>query len=214
MFKLAFTRPDLALTGDVGLVGNSPRLLGCGAGAQIDSHDAVVRFNFARTDGFEQDAGSRTTLRFVGKRPHESAEVRDVEASALAVGNEPILVKLKYLSALQAIAPHRNYFVWKRWGDFRRVAQAFLVERVDANLSGELPNFRSGLMLSLLILVSSGCDSRVHLYGFDVSSADASAGGHYFEPHSIANIGDFHTDLEIEYDVLRRLARQGLLVIH
>ncbi len=209
-----FIRPELALPYDVGIVGSAPRLLGAGAGAQIDSHDAVVRFNFALTAGYEQDVGSRTTLRFVGKRPEGDSEARQKGVTTLASGDEPVLVKLKHLTAVQAMAPHRRYVVWKRWGEFRRGAQAFLAEHVDAGLAAELPNFRSGLMLSLLFLMSSDCACRIHLYGFDESSGDASAGGHYFEAHSIARIGEIHTDLEIEYEVLRRLARRSLVVIH
>lgn len=35
---------------------------------RADSHDAVVRFNHAPTEGFEEDVGSRTTLRIVNSQ--------------------------------------------------------------------------------------------------------------------------------------------------
>lgn len=50
--------------GDVILIGNSPKLLGTGRGAEIDSHDRVIRLNDFRLDGFEADIGRRTDLWF------------------------------------------------------------------------------------------------------------------------------------------------------
>ena len=45
------------------VVGNSPKLLTSQYGAQIDSHDAVLRFNDAPTKGFETYVGRRCTFR-------------------------------------------------------------------------------------------------------------------------------------------------------
>lgn len=50
--------------GRVVVVGNSPRLLGCGLGAAIDGFDRVVRLNDFRTEGHEADVGARTDLWF------------------------------------------------------------------------------------------------------------------------------------------------------
>ena len=36
-------------------------------GAEIDAHDVVFRFNFAPTIGYERSAGSRTTVRVMGR---------------------------------------------------------------------------------------------------------------------------------------------------
>ena len=46
----------------VAVVGNAPTLTDSGAGAWIDSHDVVVRFNDCRVRGFEHDIGSRTDI--------------------------------------------------------------------------------------------------------------------------------------------------------
>ena len=48
------------------VVGSSPTLLGKGLGAEIDAHDAVLRFNNAPTCGWEADVGNRTTIRSIG----------------------------------------------------------------------------------------------------------------------------------------------------
>jgi len=49
------------------VVGNSPLILGQRAGPSIDSHDVVIRFNFAPTCGFERDVGTKTSVRVMGK---------------------------------------------------------------------------------------------------------------------------------------------------
>jgi hypothetical protein len=49
----------------VAVVGNAPCILNYQNGADIDSHDLVVRFNRARTAGMEQTIGSRTDILFV-----------------------------------------------------------------------------------------------------------------------------------------------------
>ncbi|GLJ24389.1 hypothetical protein SUGI_0465750 [Cryptomeria japonica] len=47
------------------VVGNSGSLLQKPHGPLIDSHDMVIRLNNARTDGFQSNVGSKTTLAFV-----------------------------------------------------------------------------------------------------------------------------------------------------
>lgn len=47
------------------VVGNSGSLKGSSCGKMIDDFEHVIRFNAAPTVGFEDDAGSRTTLRIL-----------------------------------------------------------------------------------------------------------------------------------------------------
>ena len=47
------------------VVGSSPELLLYSDGAAIDAHDAVFRANMAVTDGYEEYAGRRTSVRIV-----------------------------------------------------------------------------------------------------------------------------------------------------
>jgi hypothetical protein len=51
------------------IVGNSSCLLDKNYGSFIDTHDEVIRFNMAKTAGFEKDVGFKTTLRFCNQHP-------------------------------------------------------------------------------------------------------------------------------------------------
>jgi hypothetical protein len=55
-------QPAYLLKGSrVALVGNSPGILASDHGAEIDSHDEVIRFNGAMVSGYERSTGSKTT---------------------------------------------------------------------------------------------------------------------------------------------------------
>jgi len=59
------------------IVGNSGRLLHASHGADIDSHDAVFRINYAPIEGFEQFVGSRTTFDVINA-VHTRAMVHEI----------------------------------------------------------------------------------------------------------------------------------------
>ena len=56
------TLKELLAGKTIAIVGNSPCQLGKGLGAEIDSHDIVIRMNNYQTKGFEEDYGSKTTI--------------------------------------------------------------------------------------------------------------------------------------------------------
>eukprot|EP00958_Prasinococcus_capsulatus_P014893 scaffold1572_cov329-Prasinococcus_capsulatus_cf.AAC.9 len=56
-----------------------------GAGSQVDAFDAVVRINYAPTEGFEADVGSKTTFDLINQQ-HTKAFVPEVAAGTLRRG--------------------------------------------------------------------------------------------------------------------------------
>ena len=66
------------------VVGSSPELLLYSDGAAIDTHDAVFRANLAKTEGFEEHVGRRTSVRIINP-------VEDVTKARKRGGTEIII---------------------------------------------------------------------------------------------------------------------------
>ena len=62
-----FLKPSRVLYKTCAVVGNSGLSLFYKQGAEIDAHEAVIRFNAGPTKGFEDFVGRRTTVRFVNR---------------------------------------------------------------------------------------------------------------------------------------------------
>jgi hypothetical protein len=72
---LMFTIPNCLIKGSVAIVGSSGSLKGKQLGREIDSHDTVIRFNRAPTKTFEEDVGSKTTIRVVNGHVYNGVDI-------------------------------------------------------------------------------------------------------------------------------------------
>lgn len=208
-FALKEVNPSLLLGSDICIVGSSPRIVGKGLGAEIDCHHEVIRFNYAITRGFEADAGSRTTLRFIGQRVHIAGTIFDQFNAVLPSADGALLTKHKNIEALSTIVPDRELYIWSGFEKHRRFFKTFVTTVLGVQAFDGPVNFRSGVMIALLLLISSDFDCKITMYGFDSLQGREIGGGHYFGTHSTKGIGKFHTDLSIEFDVIDRLISQG-----
>uniref|UniRef100_A0AAV2JZF1 Beta-galactoside alpha-2,6-sialyltransferase 2 n=1 Tax=Knipowitschia caucasica TaxID=637954 RepID=A0AAV2JZF1_KNICA len=63
-----YRRGGLSAFKTCAVVTSAGSILRSGLGSEIDTHDAVLRFNAAPTDGYERDVGNRTTIRIINSQ--------------------------------------------------------------------------------------------------------------------------------------------------
>ena len=172
------------------IVGNSPLILGQRAGPSIDSHDVVIRFNFAPTRGFERDVGTKTSVRVMGKTwVWSSQDAGD--------GEEPIIIHRYntndyFTEDLQLnrgynIATLDHHFSLHGFGLARRVKSVLGTTGMFTRAQlRSLRRFEDAVQKAKTSPVSSGFSgllfamyacSDVSLYGFDLEGGHP---GHYY----------------------------------
>ena len=192
-----------------GVVSSAGSLLNSGLGENVDSNDFVIRFNNAPTKGYEEDVGSKTSLRIVNSQVVGKPEFGflDDRHSKDLYTNTPILVwdPCKYNSTLEDwyTSPDFPFFepyfkkrlmrpdaevhlldprsLWSIWNWLQFVHRNNLL----------LPNPPSSGFLGLILAVLH-CQ-RVHVYEFVPSMRFTKRCHYYDEQQNIGcTIGDWH----------------------
>jgi hypothetical protein len=154
----------------VALVGNGGSLRGANRGAEIDSHDTVVRVNFPSLNGYEEDAGSRCDLMLF------------VETALLAAGRPGGIPFNRYLSRADSYScsafmsiPEQHTFsevdpaaTLAQCGIDKYVRFSLETRRFLQNTSYISPT--SGLLAALILTLL--LRARVSMFGFDFYEVD------------------------------------------
>lgn len=206
---LKFIRPDLDLSDrGTAVVGSSHKLAGSGHGSLIDSFDDVVRFNRAPTAGYEDDVGSKTTLRAMNT--HVSLN-RPIGQGWQAKGQPSDFAKRLRSSRILC------------WGNYFRTpsnkalrANIHVSNAVHVAAHRELgfpviPGASRGVTPSVglgivLLCVESGIVP--HIFGFIIDDDDMR--GHYWEP--VGPAGGCH-DHSKEKVILQQLRDDGRIIV-
>tara|TARA_R100000742_G_C4279616_1_gene104752 strand:- start:3217 stop:3948 length:732 start_codon:yes stop_codon:yes gene_type:complete len=147
------------------IVGSSPNVFENENGDFIDEHDCVVRFNLARTEGYEKSVGSKTDFRIISTKSFGYTEIKDYEKHDFnffkELSNQHFLIKPRV---------DRN---------FRHFAGGF-VNNMDTNnkvsvISVEYMNSVSGLFKKMVepscgllgISIMLQHYDKINLFGFD-----------------------------------------------
>mmetsp|Transcript_25618 Transcript_25618/g.84345 ORF Transcript_25618/g.84345 Transcript_25618/m.84345 type:complete len:409 (-) Transcript_25618:1633-2859(-) len=206
------------------VVGNSGLLKKSDLGAEIDSHDAVFRINYAPIKGFSKDVGKRTTFDVVSAA-HTKAFVPEAEAPDLALPKAlrgarrnstvvvfdilqkvprtqlyvPFLRKLmRQQTPVAVLSPGMVVHAHQVWSRFRQASVAG-----DGNYKTHGPKPMSGFFAA--IFAAQVCETT-HLYGFSQYQRFSSKYGkfHYFDKED-ATISD--QSFPLGFDILSNIER-------
>mmetsp|Transcript_29231 Transcript_29231/g.82481 ORF Transcript_29231/g.82481 Transcript_29231/m.82481 type:complete len:589 (+) Transcript_29231:164-1930(+) len=166
------------------LVGGSGILMRYEAGAEIDGHEMVLRFNSAPTKGYQEHVGSRTTYR-----------VCNGEHLNFKEGNETVIHHLKARSFL------RKLMLYTALGK----APPLVFDPDFTSYVASMLSFIPSSGYFAIMMALQVCH-QISLYGFFVSDRHG-ARHHYFNTETPSNAKRDDT----EYHVTAALARSGVL---
>ncbi len=146
--------------GTCAVVGNSGNLLQKGHGKDIDAHDTVIRFNGAPTVHYEEDVGSKTTIR-----------IQNVDNLGFHEHNDKYLIfTARNKRDLQKFVNHRKRYSRRKQFAFNSEFWCHIWDWVSHR------KLKPSTGLAGIILALRTCDHPINLYGFSHNDTNF----HYF----------------------------------
>lgn len=174
------------------VVGSGGVLHGSHLGSHIDQYDIIIRLNNAPVDGFERDAGSRTTIRLMYPEgaPHSANEYKKTTMVALVVFKSLDLDWLTSVITKQPLSFWSKMWFWREVvDDIPLTPESFKILNPEiihkTGQALQTYTLKQGNMVptlgaSAVVLALQLCD-QVSLAGFGYDMQHPGASLHYYE---------------------------------
>lgn len=201
MKKLFYVKPGLHLPDNITIVGSSKSILKKKYGKKIEKAKFIVRFNFAKTKGFEKHTGSRTNLMVINNNAYNFLEN----------GNKRLEKIKKYLIIspfeLKKFRSNLNLFFFEKKKNqyllVIKLANNFGIFLSILNILIRRKTLSVGFCFIILCILSG---IKLDIYGFDLNE-DMLKRKHYYKRLKIGNIHD----LVAEHKILNKLKHHDLI---
>uniref|UniRef100_A0A3P8SDH3 Beta-galactoside alpha-2,6-sialyltransferase 2 n=1 Tax=Amphiprion percula TaxID=161767 RepID=A0A3P8SDH3_AMPPE len=177
------------------VVTSAGAILRSGLGKEIDTHDAVLRFNAAPTEGYERDVGNKTTIRIINSQVMSTNEVFLMSWQWYASPDYNLFgpyVEHRKLHPDQPFYILHPSYVWRLWD----VIQGNTQENIQ-------PNPPSSGFIGILLMMAL-CE-QVHVYEYIPSMRQTDL-CHYHERYydAACTLGAYHP-LLFEKSLIQRI---------
>lgn len=204
MKKLLFVRPDLFLPNLITIVGSSKNILKKKNGKKIQKSKFIVRFNFAKTKGFEHHTGSKTNMMVLNNNTCEFIKEKSKQPKNLIIS--PMKLDKMYSWQTKSKSNLKLHFLEdKKYQYFLalKLIKHFYIFLCLLKILIRRKTFSIGFCFILLCIISG---IKSDIYGFDLEE-DMTKRKHYYKK---LKIGGVH-DLVAEHTILNRLKNHKLI---